>query len=185
MATDLLSALVEFEAAARAAGLGEEHFAAGLDPDHIRGVLAGHGLHPHPDLVTLYSWHDGYPLSLGRPYRWLYLTNVEGLEGAERLYFGNLEAADLYPGVDRFWPIASLDWGTLMVHDETGVVWELNEDEGLRPIVPAATLLTVVEHWTQLHRDRYAALDGDGRWVPVDPTVGDVATATASLRSWV
>ena len=145
-------ALQRWEAALiRAHVPGARYLGAGLNTGEVEDVLRGEGLQAVPDIVTFFSWHNGY--AAGRPNESM-LDPAGGhllpLTQALEDYRGNLGAylQDMDPG---WFPIMARTGGWLAVdcRPDSGSPGQLRVSTYCEPLAICPSLTTVVGWWTK------------------------------------
>ncbi|MFV0457480.1 MAG: hypothetical protein ACK5MT_01730 [Actinomycetales bacterium] len=178
---ELLHALQEFERVGLAHGIeGFRILAPGITASEVEDTLGALGLTPHPDLLTYYTWHNGYhppQLINGR-------LGFPGIKdgslfvtvGAMSLAYsrGTYEALGL--GRDEpftcYWPILGDSLCQIVLNcsthgPDTGTVHIFDNVSDFEGYDPAPNLLTIIEwwtHWIDTRRIRYGGGPYQNAW---------------------
>lgn len=201
--TDLLQALTEFERVGRARGVqGFTALAPGIPSADLDTALAELGLTAHPDITTIFGWHNGYrspePGSGHVHYgnindnRLFDPVEVESLRTTveEREFLNETDE-----GSDRSWvPVFNYNSGWIVICSD-----DASPDYGkascrdivmdFEPYEPAPNIATVIRWWTtwlDTGAVRYVTTpDGQESWYndlqPTDLTPEQRATGMAFI----
>jgi hypothetical protein len=152
-----------------------DSWSAGVPPDEVRGSLAAGGATPDEELVTWWSWHDGY--TPGVPRR---LRNAQcSLKEALTLFGDDFLALDPAGGdPDEKWlPVARLGGRSPIAvavdanKDEQLRVRSMDEESGLTtsPDAQVISLCTLVAMWLTAIQSGWEVYDAAlGGWVIPD-----------------